>query len=144
MKNIVLTVVIILSCIGCKKDKTNCGDTAFAPDYLEFGYSGGFAGIRKSFVIYKGQLFPVDTLHTALPVGKYAASLPVIDSFPAYLRVHPNQQFSCLGCADELVITIKARQGGVVTTWDIDTDINSLPVEIREYTRMTYSIIDEL
>jgi hypothetical protein len=128
---------------SCKKGHdTNCP----GPDteYFKFGYTGGFAGFHKFFVIKNGALYPEDTTQPALSRAKYNTARKLITDFPAYLSAHPNQSFLCPECADQVTISITRRTNGVQESWVIDDVISTMPPEIRAYTAEAYDVISQL
>ncbi len=147
MKHPLVASILLLLCFcACKKESEpeHDTDTSFHPEYFEFGYGGGFAGVHKSFVIKDGKLFPSDTAQPALSASQYNTARILIDHFPAYLLAHPNQNYDCDLCADTFVIGIRVRINGATYVWEIDPAGNQVPIAIQPYAKEVFKITDQL
>jgi len=142
LKNIFL-LFLALSLTGLSCKKKSDGDGPIHPDYFEFGYGGGFS-LNKIYRIEGGIVFAQDSLKIPLGTIKYATAQQLLKDFPSYLLQHPNQNFGCLGCVDELVTEIHYGFGGTEYSWKIDSDETGIPTELRAYMKEVIQVTDQM
>ena len=150
MKRLLFSCLAVATLLSSCNKKVDSRDTpeeeqaGHCTEYFKFGYSGGFVGMHKFYVIKNGRLYPEDTTKPALSAAKYNMAKKLIIDFPDYLRVHPDTTFGCMGCADQFTIAIRTREGGTAYFWNMDMDNYSLPIELQPYVQEVYDVTEGL
>lgn len=123
---------------------------------LIFGEAYGFCGgdCAHFFQIKSNHLFKdnmdrytgdIPTFEeTSLSQTDYVLAKTLLDGFPQYLLDHPNQTFGCPDCADQGGIHLYYSQGNQQYFWHVDTFVDNLPVEIRDYINEVKAVVVEL
>jgi len=155
MKKIFIILMIVLAGFFCKKINTEQKSKKTEADTFLFGVDGGLRPGNYTYFkiqeekIYRNQPYTVgqetilfDT--NSLEHNKYLLSKELKEDFPDYLLNHPNQTFGCPNCADQGAIHIEMEHNGVLKIWDIDTEINQQPVEIRSYIKRLQQLVSQL
>ena len=155
MKIIFIVVIITFAGFFCKKIKLSPKSKTFETDTFIFGVDGGsLAGNYTYFKIesekvYRNVAFTPnqETIlfnTNSLLNDKYLLAKELKGNFPNYLLSHPNQTFGCPNCADQGAIHIEMKHNGTLKSWDIDTDINRQPEEIRPYIKRLLQVVSQL
>lgn len=158
MKQLLYVSLLILVFASCKKEKTQLlTKEAGLPESFafSFGVSHGFCvgECAKFYSITNEQIFPDDMQRlqkpllfktTALSNEKYLVAKSLLDSFPAFLINNPDTTIGCPDCHDQGAIYLEAKGDGVVKTWNIDTDENKQPAEIKAYIQQLLTVLNQL
>lgn len=124
-------------------------------DFFIFGVDGGLLpGNYTYFKVQGEKTFRSKTSASAQetilfntdPIAneKHLLSKKIKEDFPNYLLKHPNQTFGCPNCADQGAIHIEIGHNKTLKSWDIDTDVNQQPPEIRAYIKELLNVISQL
>ena len=151
MRKYLSLFAIMALLISCDKDNSN----SCTPDYFIFGTTYGFCGgnCTHLFKIKDGRVFPDDMEYfygnlkfknTSLSSSKYLLAKPLSDNFPDYLQTHTDTVLGCPDCYDQGMVYIEIKQNLKVSWWKIDTEINSLPLEIRVYIEQMKTVVMDL
>ncbi len=137
MKYIVtISLLAIVALTACKKTSA----PAFKANAYIFGVYGGFCstGCSYYYLVRNGQAFEDSTLMAptffAAPLAdsNYTLLKPLIDSLPAYLKDHPNNNYICAACADQPIYYVAAINGNDTTKWNIDA-MATTPTAVYQY-----------
>ena len=153
-----LFISLLLVFISCKKEKTQLltKKTGLPQNVaFSFGMSRGFCvgECAKFYSVTNEQIFPDDMQQiqkpllfktTALGDEKYLIAKSLIDSFPAFLTNNPDSTFGCPDCHDQGAIYLEVKENGVINYWNIDTDENKQPAEIKAYMRQLFAVLNQL
>ncbi len=155
MKIVFIIVIITFAGFFCKKLNFPRRSKAPATDTFIFGADGGsLPGNYTYFKIENEKVFRnkafapgQETIlfdSNQLSNDKYLLTKELKEIFPGYLLSHPNQTFGCPNCADQGAIHIEMEHNGTLKSWDVDTDINQQPPEIRPYIKRLLQIVSQL
>ncbi len=145
---LLLTVLaIVLS--SCEKNKLS------HDDYFIFGVSyGECMGDCAIYYKIQNEMLYSDFMETPwqelsfndqnLSNSNYLQAKSLFEELPSYLNKNSNQTFGCPDCIDQGNIYVEQSIDGTKTYWNIDTDIDQLPEEIREFTTLLMETIDSL
>lgn len=147
--------MIALAGFFCKKITAEQKSKATETDNFIFGVDGGLKPGNYTYYkvqkenLYRNQPYTAgqETIlynNQSLKNDKYLIAKELKESFPGYFLSHPNQTFGCPNCADQGAIHIEIEHNGTVKSWDIDTDVNQQPAEIRPYIKRLLQIIAQL
>lgn len=155
MKIIFIIVIITFAGFFCKKINFHRYAKAPATDTFIFGIDGGSLPGNYTYFkiknekVYRNKSFAAgqetilfDT--NPLASDKYLLAKELKENLPNYLLSHPNQTFGCPNCADQGAIHIEMEHNSTLKSWDIDTDINHQPAEIRPYIKKLLQIVSQL
>lgn len=143
-----ITILLLLS--SCQKDGLD------SIEYFAFGNAYGMCqgNCTNFFLVKDNSVYPDDMDYyagsslkfktEALPDEKYIRAKELIENFPGYLSKNPGKTFGCPDCADQGGIHIEIKENRQIKTWHFDTNISSLPPEIREYVKEISNVIEEL
>lgn len=155
MNKVFIIVIIALAGFFCKKINSEPEDKTPATGFFIFGTDGGLLPGNYTFFKIEGDKIYRNKAYTprqetilyntnSLANDKYLLAKELQDDFPGYLLNHPDQTFGCPNCADQGAIHIEMEHNGTLKSWDIDTDVNRQPVEIRPYIKRLLQIISQL
>ena len=151
LNRLVLLLMILAIVSGCEKNHEPGID-----GNLVFGEAFGFCAgdCAHFFQIKDGSLFrdKVDRYtggelifeDTPLSNDKYKLAVPLLDNFPEYLKVHPNETIGCPDCADQGGYHFILKSQRESQYWHIDTNTGSQPNEIRTYIEQVKSVLEQL
>ncbi len=150
-------IIVIITFAGffCKKINFSRNSKTSARDTFIFGTDGGSRPGNYTYFkienekVYRNKAFAPgqETIlfdSNPLPDDKSLLAKELKESFPGYLLNHPNQTFGCPNCADQGAIHIEMEHNGTLNSWDIDTDVNQQPAEIRPYIKRLLRIVPQL
>jgi hypothetical protein len=137
MKNLILTISILLVLTNCKK-------SSLRGDHFIFGssYSECEGNCVNYFMLKKGQLYPDDMTNWSdklkfknnqLTQDKIDLAKKIEDNLPDFLKTSSSSTFGCPNCRDQGAIYIEIKNESKTTKFSIDTDTTQIPVEIRKY-----------
>lgn len=155
MKITFIIVFITFAGFFCKKISFLRNNKTSATDTFIFGTDGGSLPGNYTYFkiknekVYRNQPFTAGQetiLYNTNPLAndKYLLTKELKENFPRYLLSHPNQTFGCPNCADQGAIHIEMEHNGTSKSWDIDTDINKQPAEIRPYIKRLLQVVSQL
>ena len=153
-----LFISLLLVFTSCTKEKTKLlTKEAGLPQNAAFcfGVSHGYCvgECAKFYSINNEQIFPDDMQQiqkpllfktTALSREKYLIAKSLIDSFPAFLTNNPSTTIGCPDCYDQGAIYLEVKENGVINYWNIDTDENQQPTEIKAYIQQLFAVLNQL
>ena len=153
MKNLLITCIAFLVLASCKKEQQK--GLPPGTDSFSFGFAAGFCvgDCTRFYEVTGSKIFPDDMGLLIRPLkfktmpldnNKYLFSKPLLENFPAYLLNNPNSTIGCPDCSDQGALYIEIKQGAVTTFWNIDTNENTQPEEIRTYMSQLRNVIDSL
>ena len=149
MKNILICSCFLLTFNSCTEDHLASPGT----DCFIFGNAYGFCAgdCAHLYQVRNNRLYadniqslyydPVVFLNTPLPDSSYQMAKDLQEEMPLYLTAHPDTTIGCPDCHDQGLIYIEVRQNGVINKWQLDTDTNALPAEIRNYAQKISEIL---
>ena len=137
MKNLILTILILLLLTNCKK-------SSLLGDHFIFGssYSECEGNCVNYFMLKKGELYPDDMTNlsdklkfknTRLPQEKIDLSKQIESNLPELLKNSSSSTFGCPDCRDQGAIYIEIKNKSKTNKFSIDADTSQIPVEIRKY-----------
>ncbi len=137
MKNLILTISILLLLTNCRKS-TSLGD------HFIFGssFSECDENCANYFMLKKGELYPdnmtsgSDKLkfkNKQLSQDKIDLAKKIESNVPDFLKNTSSSTFGFPDCRDQGMIYIEIKKDSKTTKFKIDTDTSEIPVEIRKY-----------
>lgn len=137
MKNLLLTISILIIMSNCKK-------SSLSGDHFIFGssYSECEGNCVNYFLLKKGQLHPDDMSNWSdklkfknnqLPQDKIDLAKKIEDNLPDFLKNSSSTTFGCPDCRDQGAIYLEIKKDSKKTKFKIDTDTSQIPIEIREF-----------
>ena len=153
MKHIIATLFLLTMLFSCRKESITSGSSN--PDYFIFGTAYGMCqgNCANFFNLKFGKIYPDNmnymqqtlTFQTVqLSNADYLLAKQLVDSFPAYLINNPDEIFGSPDSHDQGLIYIERKKSGHKNYWYIDTEIDSLPIEIRNYSLSVLNIVAQL
>jgi len=150
MKAIIWMAGIMAVLTSCKKDPA-----PVEPDSFSFGRAVGFCqgNCATFYKIQNNSLYPdnidyykgeVTYKKEALAEEKFLLVKHLLDSFPAFLENQPGKTYGCPDCYDQGGIHIFYTKKGQSMFWHIDTNISSLPPEIKDYIQRMTDILGQI
>lgn len=152
----IIFIILIIALAGFFGRKINSQQKSEATsDTFIFGVEGGLRPGNYSYFKIQNERIYSSKAYTAgqdavafntdpLASEKYMIAKKLKENFPDYLLAHPNQTFGCPNCADQGGIHLEMEHNGTLQTWDIDTNTNQQPIEIRSFIEKVLKIISEL
>ena len=133
-------------------------NTTPLPDSFSFGLASGFCfapDCAKFFLIKNEKLYADNTtLYTGIgsvafrnspePDASYQIANQLLKDFPSYVTNSPNKSFGCPNCADQGQVVLTMEIGGKTTSWNVDTNVDALPQEIRSYLTEVDALLSQL
>ena len=153
MKNLLITCIAFLVLASCKKEQQK--GVPPGTDSFSFGFAAGFCvgDCARFYSVEGNKIFPDDMpafvkplkfKSTPLTNSKYLLAKPLLENFPVYLLNNPDKIIGCPDCTDQGALYLEIKQGGVTKYWNIDTNENAQPEEIRIYMGQLRNVIDSL
>ncbi|HCM77301.1 MAG TPA: hypothetical protein DIS90_13025 [Cytophagales bacterium] len=148
---IIILLAVVLALDGCEKNHEPQQQAA-----LIFGMAHGFCAgdCAHFFQLKDGQLFRdvverytgSEPAFEVTPMSKdqYEIAKQLIQDFPDYLTNNPNTTFGCPDCADQGGYHLYYKSETAVSYWHIDTSLENVPAEIRDYMSKVRTVVDQL
>jgi len=170
MKTLFLLITVALLGVSCQKESENLmspnslqsdasiNSTSVSTNSFVFGKFLGKCTLNDCAEFYKiesSQLFPdvttqysgfnsVEFSKTPMSADKFALANQLMASFPEYLKQRPNQYFGQPNYYDQGAYSIEVTENGVFKFWQIDTNLDAIPAEIRPWVQQLESVLAQL
>jgi hypothetical protein len=159
MKNyrLLLGIILLLLIGACEKEDIQQSNSS--NETLIFGLSYGFClgdECVRLFKIEDGELFaeagverlrldePIPFQTEALPEQDYERALPLLNDFPELLTTAQDTIYGSPDAADQGSIFLQWQSEDINRFWLLDTRVDALPEELRNYAERVKTITEEL
>jgi hypothetical protein len=169
MKTLFLLSMVVLFGASCQKDTENLvtptsaqaldgTSDAVASTTFEFGKWLGKCtqqDCTEFYLIENSQLFPDVTptysgpnsmVYSKSPLSndKFLLAKQLQGNFPDYLKQRPNQNIGQPNYYDQGGYYVEINENGVLKFWQIDTNLEALPAEIRPWVQQLENVLNQL
>jgi hypothetical protein len=148
-----LYFILIFIAFACKNQENNVQNSS--SDYLIFGIGYGhcigncshYYQIKDNKIYEDNTLMAYDSIIfniNPLSNDKYYLSKTLLVNLPEFLKSKKDSTIGCPDCADQGRIYIELYKNGSISKWNIDTNPNTHPKEIKTYLSQLKEILNML